>query len=39
MVIEAKQSGATSKGANLSFVSNWKELFAPRLPEYLQGKP
>ncbi|MCB0612315.1 MAG: Na(+)-translocating NADH-quinone reductase subunit A [Phaeodactylibacter sp.] len=39
MVIEAKQSGAASKGANLSLFPNWKELFAPRLPEYLQGKP
>ncbi|MCB0547692.1 MAG: Na(+)-translocating NADH-quinone reductase subunit A [Phaeodactylibacter sp.] len=39
MVIEAKQSGVASTGANFSIFPNWKELFAPRLPEYLRGKP
>ena len=39
LVIEAKQSGVASKGANFSLFPNWKELFAPRLPEYLEGKP
>ena len=39
MVIEAKQSGAAGNGANFSLFPNWKELFAPRLPEYLEGKP
>ncbi|MCO6491748.1 MAG: Na(+)-translocating NADH-quinone reductase subunit A [Phaeodactylibacter sp.] len=39
LVIEAKQSGAANTGANFSLFPNWKELFAPRLPEYLEGKP
>lgn len=39
MVIEAKQSGADQNGANFSIFPKWKELFAPRLPEYLRDKP
>lgn len=39
LVIEAKQSGAAKTGANFSLFPNWKELFAPRLPEYLEDKP
>lgn len=39
LVIESKQSGAAASGANFSLFPSWKELFAPRLPEYLQHKP
>lgn len=39
LVIEARQSGAANTGANFSLFPSWKELFAPRLPEYLRDKP
>jgi Na+-transporting NADH:ubiquinone oxidoreductase subunit A len=39
LVIEAKQSGVEGSGANFSLFPSWKELFRPRLPEFLQDKP
>ncbi len=39
MVIEAKQSGVATADASFSLFPNWKELFSPRLPDFLRGKP
>ncbi len=39
LVIESKQSGAAASGANFSLFPSWKELFAPRLPDFLHNKP
>jgi Na+-transporting NADH:ubiquinone oxidoreductase subunit A len=39
LVIEAKQSGADQSGSNFSLFPSWRELFRPRLPEFLQDKP
>ena len=38
IAIEAKKSGADQTGANLSLFPSWKEVFAPRLPEYLTNE-
>ena len=37
MAIEAKQSGADKTGANFGLFPKLQELFAPRLPDYIQS--
>ena len=38
IAIEAKKSGADQTGANLSIFPSWKDIFAPRLPEYVANE-
>jgi Na+-transporting NADH:ubiquinone oxidoreductase subunit A len=39
LAIEAKQSGVDQSGNDFSLFPKWRELFRPRLPEFLQDKP
>lgn len=39
LAIEAKQSGVAKNGGNFSLFPNWREIVAPKLPDYVDGQP
>lgn len=39
LAIEAKQSGVAKNGGNFSLFPDWREIVAPKLPDYVNGHP